>query len=389
MSYSIFIANPAALIAQPGRAVNTFPSGLVRVDQTYLGLTSQAATHRATLAVGNSLPDGNSSPCIDGLKIFPEVQTRCREGGFTEYLVSAYGRSTAGGQKTFSKELGVQAFVAGFTSPSGQSVQNYEIEVTCDLLVWKFVAPKSASPDVTISDDLRIYRLDGSELSTVQISEFFSVSNLAGIDKPTSVSFSTPQKITLAQAVNFGEFDEWTVVYKATPVQVALGGWEYTAGPSQPSTYNPVIPAAQVGAYIPLGMEANGASQLTLYSVYNINSPSFSYNSSTPRSLISLDNTEVATYLGGTVRIHNSNLHYTKPQISRPADQTITNSSAPSGPSQITAGAFTFVRYLKTNSGDMQVYSWRMQSIHEVFEITFENENGQAGTYKIAVLFSE
>jgi len=92
MSYSIFIASPTALIAQPGRAVNTFPSGLVRVDQVYLGLTSQAATHRATLAVGNNMPDGDSSPCIDGLKIFPEVQERRREDGFTEFVVSAYGR---------------------------------------------------------------------------------------------------------------------------------------------------------------------------------------------------------------------------------------------------------------------------------------------------------
>lgn len=92
MSYSIFIASPTALIAQPGRAVNTFPSGLVRVDQVYLGLTSQTATHRATLAVGNNMPDGDSSPCIDGLKIFPEVQERRREDGFTEYIVSAYGR---------------------------------------------------------------------------------------------------------------------------------------------------------------------------------------------------------------------------------------------------------------------------------------------------------
>lgn len=93
MSYTIFTSNPTALIAQPGRAVNTFPSGLVRVDQTYLGLTSQAATHRATLAVGNNMPDGDSSPCIDGLKIFPEAQERRREDGFTEYIVSAYGRS--------------------------------------------------------------------------------------------------------------------------------------------------------------------------------------------------------------------------------------------------------------------------------------------------------
>lgn len=105
MSYTIFTSNPAALIAQPGRAVNTFPSGLVRVDQTYLGLTSQAAAHRATLAVGNDMPDGDSSPCLDGLKIFPEVQERRREDGFTEYIVSAYGRLNTSGQMLLRLEL--------------------------------------------------------------------------------------------------------------------------------------------------------------------------------------------------------------------------------------------------------------------------------------------
>ena len=102
MSYTLFNSTTAAtdLIAQPGRAVNTFPSGLVRVDQTYLGLTANATAHRATLAVGNDMPDGDTSPCIDGLKIFPEVQERRREDGWTEYIVSAYGRANTTGKTT-------------------------------------------------------------------------------------------------------------------------------------------------------------------------------------------------------------------------------------------------------------------------------------------------
>lgn len=102
---TIFTSAPAALIPQPGRAVNTFPSGLVRVDQTYLGLTSQSATHRAILAVGNDMPDGDTSPCIDGLKIFPEAQERRREDGFTEYIVSAYGRVNTAGKNTPGLQL--------------------------------------------------------------------------------------------------------------------------------------------------------------------------------------------------------------------------------------------------------------------------------------------
>lgn len=98
MSFKVFTSNPSALIAQPGRAVNTFPSGLVRVDQSYIGLTSHALTHRATLAVGNNMPDGDSYPCIDGLKIFPDSQEVQRGDGFTEYIVSAYGRTNTTGK---------------------------------------------------------------------------------------------------------------------------------------------------------------------------------------------------------------------------------------------------------------------------------------------------
>jgi hypothetical protein len=101
MSYTIY-KSTSGLIAQPGRAVSTFPSGLVRVEQTYLGLTANAAANRAALAVGNNMPDGDSSPCIDGLKIFPEVQERRREDGFTEYQVCAYGRCNSTGTRSES-----------------------------------------------------------------------------------------------------------------------------------------------------------------------------------------------------------------------------------------------------------------------------------------------
>ena len=83
-----------ALIATPGRTVATFPSGLCRVDQTYVCTTAHAATHRAALAIGNDMPDGNEAPAIDGLKIFPAPQETERGDGFTEFSVSAYGRTS-------------------------------------------------------------------------------------------------------------------------------------------------------------------------------------------------------------------------------------------------------------------------------------------------------
>jgi hypothetical protein len=101
MSYTIY-KSTSGLVAQAGRTVSTFPSGLVRVEQSYLGLTANAAANRAALAVGNNMPDGDSSPCLDGLKIFPEVQEVRREDGFTEYQVCAYGRCNSTGTRSES-----------------------------------------------------------------------------------------------------------------------------------------------------------------------------------------------------------------------------------------------------------------------------------------------
>lgn len=46
----------------------------------------------SALAIGNPMPDGNSKPAIDGLYIFPTPQEDKRGDGFTEFMVSAYGR---------------------------------------------------------------------------------------------------------------------------------------------------------------------------------------------------------------------------------------------------------------------------------------------------------
>jgi hypothetical protein len=89
----IYQKTPGGLFATGERTVTTFPSGLIRVDQSFVCPTSDADTHRAALAVGEDMP-GGSAPAIDGLKIFPEPQEKKRDNGFTEFIVSAYGRST-------------------------------------------------------------------------------------------------------------------------------------------------------------------------------------------------------------------------------------------------------------------------------------------------------
>jgi len=93
MAAIIYEKNTNGLIATGERAVSTFGSGLVRVDRKYVCRSSAAALHRATLAVGNAPPDDDGAPCIDGLFIFPQPQELQRGDGFTEFQVSAYGRT--------------------------------------------------------------------------------------------------------------------------------------------------------------------------------------------------------------------------------------------------------------------------------------------------------
>ena len=223
MSYTIFTSNPTSLIAQPGRAVNTFPSGLVRVDQTYLGRTAQAATHRATLAIGNNMPDGDSSPCIDGLKIFPEVQERRREDGFTEYLVSAYGRINSTGNKTFSKtlsEIEVQYTVVD-TRPPHSSIPDPTkklLQTINDRVIWKFVSNKAVLPSLLYVSPLKIYLMNGSSTAPFYLSLILDSSNYnQGENDPvTSKNLNVKTQVVSSENINFGDWDEWTVVYTSS-----------------------------------------------------------------------------------------------------------------------------------------------------------------------------
>ena len=104
MSITIYEKTPSGLYATGDRTVSTFPSGLVRVEQTFVCKTSAAATHRAALTVGTNMP-GGSAPAIDGLKIFPEPQEKQRGDGFTEFIVSAYGRKSINGTYSTFYEL--------------------------------------------------------------------------------------------------------------------------------------------------------------------------------------------------------------------------------------------------------------------------------------------
>lgn len=93
------------LVMAPGRSVQTFPSGLVRVERRYFCRKSDAARYRSVLAVGNLLPNDDGAPAIDGLYIFPEPQEQSRDDGFVEFRVTAYGRSNAFSLENMTRQV--------------------------------------------------------------------------------------------------------------------------------------------------------------------------------------------------------------------------------------------------------------------------------------------
>ena len=103
MAITLYEKTSGALVPSGERTVATYVSGLVRVDQTYICSHDAAATHRAALVIGAAMPDGDTTPAIDGLYIFPTPQEIRKPDGFTEFRVSAYGRVTAALQNISSE----------------------------------------------------------------------------------------------------------------------------------------------------------------------------------------------------------------------------------------------------------------------------------------------
>lgn len=126
------------LITAPGRSVQTFPSGLVRVERTYICRRGDEARYRSELAVGNLLPNDEGSPSIDGLYIYPDPQEQTQDSGFTEFRVTAYGRTnTTGTSGAFSEVqsltfetyyyTGAFAGYAGVSGGQGRALYSYSV----------------------------------------------------------------------------------------------------------------------------------------------------------------------------------------------------------------------------------------------------------------------
>jgi hypothetical protein len=92
---TIYQQTANGLYATEKRTMTPFPSGLVRIDQSFVCATADADTHRETLAQGEAMTSVDTSPTIDGLIIYPTPNETTSVDGFTTFAVSGYGRRTS------------------------------------------------------------------------------------------------------------------------------------------------------------------------------------------------------------------------------------------------------------------------------------------------------
>lgn len=238
MARTIYEATPGALTATGDRTVATFPSGLCRVDQTYACPSSYAATHRATLAIGSAPPDSNTAPAIDGLYIFPAPEEIQKPDGFTEFRVSAYGRTATGAQNVFLQQ-----------EDKKTEFVSYKVwKVSCEIVVrqGEFVDVNSLgledyleafdfsiTPGAIISSTGGIYEIRRVDLvwSDLRGILYNVTYGIIGITEPWNQDiFVHYPKIIISTSRSFGEFVEVEITTEreaaAAPSKSGEGGGE-------------------------------------------------------------------------------------------------------------------------------------------------------------------
>jgi hypothetical protein len=205
------------LIALPGRTVQTFPSGLVRVDRTYACRAADAGRFRPQFAVGNPLPFDDGSPAIDGLFIFPDAQEEVRDDGFVHFSVSGYGRTNTNGydRREFVQGTTNILIVTLTGSGAGRAQQEFNITTLNESLVRTFVSSSEQPFNFNIGiqqNELKVYLPDGR-----LITEAYPPGGASsGIGSFSSTNSGTFVVFGGTQTTNFGRWTEVRIVYNSS-----------------------------------------------------------------------------------------------------------------------------------------------------------------------------
>lgn len=220
------------LITAPGRSVQTFPSGLVRVERTYLCRRGDEARYRSQLAVGNPLPDDDGAPAIDGLYIFPEPQEQSRDDGFVEFRVTAYGRTNIFLVDNMKRQsilssvlvldqrtdaIGIYDYILSF-SPGSYNVRSSNEAFTISGVIYSTDSPLSFVEPPAITNPL-ILLSDGELKGIPLVNGVKEITKIANVRGNISVGYSVDTVISIylnsLNAVNFGRWTEYTVTWKS------------------------------------------------------------------------------------------------------------------------------------------------------------------------------
>jgi len=150
----IIYKNTDGLITTGDRSINNFQSGLIRVDQKYIGISGNEASDRLLLQDGLILPGQTNNPSMDGLYIYGGAQESRSGDGFTTYQTSAYGRridtivELSRSQRTLISYIGngtlnldviVYDLVGTIVKERGEVIEPDEFTFEDDFLMPKYV----------------------------------------------------------------------------------------------------------------------------------------------------------------------------------------------------------------------------------------------------------
>jgi len=150
----IIYKNTDGLITTGNRSINNFQSGLIRVDQKFMGISSNEASDRLLLQDGLILPGQQDDPSMDGLYIYGGAQESRSGDGFTTYQTSAYGRRIDTmvelsrsqrtlisyiGNGTLNLEVIVYDMIGTIVKERGEIIEPDEFTFEDDFLMPKYV----------------------------------------------------------------------------------------------------------------------------------------------------------------------------------------------------------------------------------------------------------
>jgi hypothetical protein len=221
------------LIALPNRTVQTYPSGLVRVERSFVCRKDQVAKFRNTLRVNELMPFDTGAPAIDGLYIFPEPQEVVRDDGFVEFRVTAYGRTNTEGSYAVNKITSAVNFQIyerislndPLTTTTAQKL------ILANSYTIKLVFIENEQIDIlSIREkyEAAIFDFSGIPFTKTTIFEVFPFLNSSSYNPQENRTVDIIATLQLAsfESSGFGKFQETTMIFNSvTQSFYQLGIW--------------------------------------------------------------------------------------------------------------------------------------------------------------------